>query len=566
MSDADGNSRFPRWVLIALLIGIGLVVGAFLATVFSGSPTPSQPVASQDATPPPKDRDTTTERPKPPGDSRAPAGQPRQPAVAGPHDGGDESKQPDPADSEDNHWTYRFQNSQGEPAGGVVIEVDSIVQGHSTPVEFRIGEDGTLSLPASHNFHVFRVKSKNWRVTDALEIGLRPGWYRLVRDRGSGRTGVLDEVRTLTVSIEYADGLAYEGEVVVSSSSGNQEHTVDMGATRRFPATGGQAEVEIPLRGLFRIVVGAQRPGFQHGVVTFEDGERPGDSLRIILERDEVTHGFIEVDLGEFGEDEEVRVIIDPYIIPYDTRRRDLTNGNRIHRTRGLKPGKYRAYVRSPGWREAEPRTALMWASEVIELEAGDVKRVQARRQLAASIRARIVDEHGQPFELARIRVDRDRKVAPTWNNWRGDPPDEHGVVQYNNAEPGTYQVECVAPEYGIESREVELLPGQEYDLGLVQLVPATGAIEVVITNWDPEVTYEVSLSPWVSTIMIVGPVEMEGPTYRFERLYKRWYAIRIRALGSDLRSHYQNVRLSEEEPVKQIEVEMRTVRRRPQD
>jgi hypothetical protein len=556
MGDADGNSsRFPRRVLIALLIGIGLVVGAFLATVFSGSPTPSQPVASQDAAPPLTDRGTTTERRKSPGDSQAPAGQPRQPTVDSLDDVVDESMQRDTVESEDNHWTYRFQTSQGEPAGGVVIEVDSIVQESSAPTEFRIGEDGTLSLPSrTLPVAMFRVKSKTWRVTDATYSTLRPGWYRLVR----GRTNILDEVRALTVSIEYADGLAYEGEVVVSTV-----FEEDTAATRRFPAMGGLAEVEIPLRGLFRIVVGAQRPGFKHGVVTFEEGERPGDSLRITLERDEITHGFIEVDLGE---DEEVYVIISPYILRYDSYRRDLTNGNRIHRTRGLKPGKYRAYVRSPGWREAEPRTALMWASEVIELEAGDVKRVQARRQLAASIRARIVDEHGQPFELARIFIDRDRKAAPTWQYWRGDPPDEHGVVQRDNAYPGTYKVACDAPGYAIGWREVELVPGQEYDLGLVQLVPATGAIEIVITNWDPDATYEVWLTPWGGSTVVAGPVKMKGPTYRFERLYKRWYAIRIRALGSDLRSHRQNVRLSEEEPVKQIEVEMRTVRRRPQD
>lgn len=93
-------------------------------------------------------------------------------------------------------------------------------------------------------------------------------------------------------------------------------------------------------------------------------------------------------------------------------------------------------------------------------------------------------------------------------------------------------------------------------DLGTVVLKPASGVIEVEITNWDPNLKYTITLYQYLS-MPLEFRIPMKGPTHRFERLSLRWYSVSVENADKQVGSRSKNARLSEKQPTIKLKFEM---------
>lgn len=461
-----------------------------------------------------------------------------------------------------------FKLRSGAPATGVDVQVSHHGAGHPRTPETRTETlttdlSGTITFQFSASVPTFRIRlrSRGWRIADQSR-GEEGEWYF-----GSpGLPTILERIEKMDVVVRYADGVPYDG-VLTLLPRGKDDSGVSR-TTDRYEVAGGAVQIDALVGEAFVVSVQTRRPGFS-GASAESSPEAPlRTGAELVLEYDETDFGIIEVELTAFSPADSLRLMVAETGPNPSSAYGGSVRGGGVHPTTRLAPGEYRVVVREDvdkmsglrGRLPFKPVSVRLWESGPVTVAAGETVRVVAEARLAGAVRARIVDENGQPLSPAGLFIELGTKRPLDWRylerNYRDEGmwlhftphlADEHGVATQPNVAAGKVTLYAEAPGYDYEHIEVECVSGQVIDIGTIQLQPASGVIDVEIKNWDSGRRYTLDLYPFGGGGLIRS-IEVDGPSYRFERLSLRWYSI-----APNIAASSQNVRLSPDEPYAKV-------------
>jgi hypothetical protein len=584
-------SRKDRKLTVLIMAIVGLSFGLFVAVESfksngdNDSALAPKDLASQDsrhfAAPAAVDRDTSRGRDQPREDGVPPADDHSNPVALSP-DGNDG----DTLWTGPRSWTVFFQTHEETPVPNLVVAVASRpraeVDDESNAVRRSLvtDKDGRINVPGHMRHTRVRVETAGWRIAGGKAPN-KDGWVPVE----SPSRLIVEPFRRLSVAARYADGLPFEGSlIVVPHWEDGNEHRPPRRASH-YEVVDGGVTVETPSDGPVEIGVHSRRPGFRNASVSVER-EAPTDQvLEMILEYDLAPQlGMIEIDLTAFGPQDRVHVSAIWANRMALSNYRAFTNGGAIHTTTGLRPYVYRVEVeeRQGGATvmgapppAVAPASVRVWQSDVIQVRAGEVTRVVARPEVASAVRARLIDEAGTPLVPGRIFVETEDKYPTAWGfiqpdyararpgatvwwqQWPGYNGQD-GSALLPTVAPGKRVIGAEAPGRDIKFIEVECISGQVLDLGDIQLQPATGVIEVAITNWNAGTRYWVQVHGPGGGAAVTARLEFDGPEYRVEGLSHRFYAVSIGYVGeASARFFARNVELTASEPEVSFAFEM---------
>jgi hypothetical protein len=291
--------------------------------------------------------------------------------------------------------------------------------------------------------------------------------------------------RSVSVSVEFADGKPYSGQVEV--------RTPDMSSVRAMELLAGQP-LELPLTStpgnlLVRLTVDVE--GFRARNVWRVPTVEVPPHLKLVIPEDP-DQATIEIDFTGWTANEEISVQIyfrTPYRDPQFER---VAIGGSVWRTHAMPPTHtFQTIV-------AEGESGL-WHSREFQFQKGRTYRFVAVPAQPFSVRARLVHADGEPYKRSWISsYERDH---PEWVfDWRrvnqlGDPlipREQWGVVEVSRLPAGEHTLRVEAP--GSEEKRIVVRgsPGESIDLGDIVLRPARGRVVIRLLNRDPELTYEV--------------------------------------------------------------------------
>ncbi len=161
-----------------------------------------------------------------------------------------------------------------------------------------------------------------------------------------------------------------------------------------------------------------------------------------------------------------------------------------------LWPGKqYRVTVSSDEvWNRSQP--PLVWRSDWTEVPERQTVDLIAAFQVAATVRARLLDTDSRPIRNAVLRVFTGdylqylpgKEPQPGVRaEWRSDG---HGNAVLRGLPPGRVRVEAEAWGREPVARDLELIPGDDLDLGTIALEKATGSVAVELTGMKDGLNY----------------------------------------------------------------------------
>lgn len=476
--------------------------------------------------------------------------------------------------------TLKFQTRTGEPVAGVGIVVSHHEYGRKPDESTRkerltTSGEGRIRVSGVHLMWIgVRVESREWRIDARSPIPSRTsvddaGWHF----SGSG-VFILDALQMLRVDVRYSDGMSYEGPLQVTSGPDPDENPFASGTDSYYVAA-GSVEAMVPRGQVIDFQVESRRPGFSHAYLRFAADDILPGVVELEVQREESPRGVFEIDLSAYSPDDRLLVEVGPAMWPIENRYQVRVRGGAIHATPPRRPGEYRIAVRDdPGASHQEgelprgikPASLRMWELETITLPPSETVRVIAMPRTASAVRAKVVNESGEPLMPGRLFVETFIKLPTAWaflesrfyhtrredgqtvrRTWAPGFTDSDGVAVLPTVAPGRRTICVDAPACDIAFMEVDCRPGEIHDLGTIVLRPASGVIEVEVTNWDPSLNYTVTLAAWAS-MPIVHRLPMTGSTHRFERLSCRWYTISVENVEAKVGATSQNARLSDDE------------------
>jgi hypothetical protein len=487
------------------------------------------------------------------------------------------------------HPTVEFMTHDRAPVAGLAVMISmrpyQLGQPQAPAHESAALTDsqGRVAVP-EFGPHVFvRVTAEGWRAAGA---GTKDQDWRAVWARRT--TVTVEQFFQLEVRARYADGLPYTGRLGVQALWEEEVAESRPLVFQRYEIRDGAAEIE-PLAGVaFRVSAETRRPHFKNAAVTVGAEAKVSDAIELVLEYDpDPRNGMIEIDLSAFDPQESLYISA-TWAGPFpSTEYSTYTQGGGVHVTSALYPYTYRVFVRNDPDRlgpaigirgpprDTEPAKALAWTIEV-EVHAAQITRVTAQPQVSAAVRARLVDQNGKPLMPGRIFVETGSKYPVGWAEVLRDVARALPGTTYSRHRhgrgytgtdgeavlltvvPGKRVLAAEAPGFDIKFIEADLSPGEILDLGTITLAPATGVIEVEVTNWVADTKYYVHLRGPGGGSAVIEPRACEGPTCRVDGFSHRYYAVYVGYSADFVPSFFVgNIMLTADEPYVKVQFEM---------
>lgn len=452
------------------------------------------------------------------------------------------------------------------PAAGVEVRLTWGQAQDTTSKLFTSDAEGYVTLPPEIGGGFVEIVSEGWAISSTLP-SLRfayaiPNKRNESIDLKQDNAPVISlrRVKQIHISAGYADHIPYRGIVTLRRESGTAlQFDIDGEWT-------GWCDGEVPSLSLH---VPSIRPGYANATAQVRL-EHFDNSVRAILAEAPAESGVIVADLGAFPENVPViwgvRRVLGITEEPAHFGPAALAPTKRS--TGLLAPGDYRVYAYQHVDASATPR--LQWRSETVRLKAGETSLVVAAPELSSGVRARLVSTAGEAICPGALRM-----AAPTYLSWphelKRSPSiadgtsnengfsDKSGYVLCAGLWAGTVDLQAEAPGYEIATRQVQLMPGQVLDLGVIVLSRATGTIEIAVTSEisNEEGEYEVLLLE-PGGLAVSERFRFKGPKFRIEHLPLREYAISVNDVSEQTGDWSKHVRLTGESPHATVTFEMK--------
>ncbi len=396
--------------------------------------------------------------------------------------------------------------------------------------------NGNVELLEGRDFRGFKVIVARLTALDTTftfagqggySDGLSHGQHGLVVPEKGGAVRVpMSRERTVSFTIQYADGQPYEGRVGVSSPVAFGQ------ATTVMYAAGQVASVKFPVvDSTFRIGLNSDRTGFA-ARNSWRFNAATCDAHLLLTIDEDSKQCQVAVDLGAWPSGEQVKIIV-------------RIKGTGIIQEDTAMGGEQWQTVRVGAWGipfSVEVRgTSGMWRSEDFLLQPSETKKLDAVPAKLVRVRARFLDPMGRPVRGACINAAPTR--YPDWARYK--TPDGRfnyislpGLIAFSDADgvaelvevPEGIEVELEALGHEIQRRKLEGRQGDLVDLGDIRLAPAVGRVEVTLLNRRPEVGYRIKLMGLYGS----GDVAIESDIRRdvvvFDKLPIRTYQLVARA------------------------------------
>lgn len=277
----------------------------------------------------------------------------------------------------------QFQTRSGAPVAGVKILISYHTRAQmSDPgsrAEMETNSEGRIKVPKPADFmFAFRVVPEDWRVRPPARVE-QDGWFR----SAPGRPVVLDHMRSIEVTVHYADGLPYDGTLILSPYDADNPEATGL-PRENADVINGQVRLTVPADYRdFNIAALSRRPGFDPATAAATAKTPIGDRLKLVLERAKPTFGVIEVDLSAFKKADIADLAVFRRGSAPDCAYHVKVPGGGVHATTAIAPGDYTVYVREipPGrkeWTDAGACTLRTWRSQTVRIDAGQTTRVVA--------------------------------------------------------------------------------------------------------------------------------------------------------------------------------------------
>jgi hypothetical protein len=372
---------------------------------------------------------------------------------------------------------------------------------------------------------------------------------------------VLSRLSSITFEIVYEDGVPYDqpdiGGAIHKESRSWFGFTANVGVT-------GSVEVQVP-PDLARLSfsIHGRRKGFQSLVVIRRSASEIMPFERIVIPRDE-NQAVLQVDLSAWTSGEEVRIEIGSWLGMTGAPKRAL--GGDVWEDVSLRFSEegmpYYLKVTGPSG---------VWRSDLFLMRSGATTVLQPVPGKPAAIRARIVDEQGEPVTPAAIHTTPWRYV-----NWFNDSrphvtedggrsmngekvnagPD--GRCELGGLMPGPIKLIVEARGYEVLELDIELIPGGTALLGDIVMTPAKGKIIFRMINRKEGVKYLCWLwTPPPDSSHDLFYQEEPEDTFVIERVPLRAYQIGLAAGNGGQHKNFNVVELTETNPIFEVTVDV---------
>jgi hypothetical protein len=357
----------------------------------------------------------------------------------------------------------------------------------------------------------------------------------------------------LEISIRYADGLAYSGRILFEYGSYRTEYDIEDGVLVKELAVG--PEVSIFAR--------SRRPGFgdARSSPATESTKEYKRRLEVILPAVETEGGVLEIDLVHYPANATVSIGVSA--VSKDVQGyMGSDKGGRIHSTRVLLPGRFLVSVwEIPETFEKDPQGCgpVLWWREEVEVANGLTTRLSPIPIQSGRLTVRVLDTKGEPLIKARL-APRGSSYTRWKSNERLKPgahspvpgmfalTDESGRATLCGICPYLTSFVVESPGMAAVNLDLAITAGQATDLGDIVLSPATGTIEICITEPIEESEYEVYLLQ-PGGVDVYGPIRFHGASYVIEGLAPRKYTVAVRKIGGGYSAPSRNILLTEDAP-----------------
>lgn len=446
--------------------------------------------------------------------------------------------------------TLRVIGPDGAPISGLNLSWESpVVPGTGSGVAVT-DEDGCFALSVKQPGRL-------------SVVSLDPGW-RLPRDHQLVAGGEVlipaQPAISFRLLILLEDGTPFKGGVTIwSDDSQATEGRSDL-RFRQLLHHDGKDPVEVkcaPQGASLSVYIGHAILGYPAQVIVIDSASiRPGHIITISLRKGpEDSHGVLEIDLNGYRARWN-RIAVTPVGQMFESAAGSPGNHEGgIWRSKPLAAGMYVARILG------EP----LWESEPFVVVAGQVTRLAPDLYIAATVSATIVDNQGQP--LGRTAQSRGAVISRYVDCYLSDMKiasdlpgmlalsDREGKVALTGIRPGLHRFVVEAPRCEPFYVELDLMPGEIRDMGVIVLKPALGKVIVKLAGMRSEYAYTLHIDRFqgesVRTVRLTRDNEVT-----FEQLAFREYELTVVA-GTGGRPACARVTLSAAYPVATIELDV---------